>query len=670
VAIVCFAGMAGPFFLGRVYVADDLGQFHLPLRDFYSRQLRAGGPFDWMPSLYGGFYVTGEGQLGAYHPWHRLLYRWLPLDQAFDLELLASYPLMFVGTFLFLLRWLARRDAALYGAVAFTFCGFNLLHFVHPNAVAIVAHLPWLLLAMEVALTSPAGRNRAAAELAVGLLTASQLLLGYPQYAWLSLLLEAAYVAWRSIAVRAPVLRPAMLAVAVLLGGVTAGVQLVPTFDALGQSTRATSDAAFAGSGALHPLNVVQLVAPYLFATRVVGQNTHELGLYAGAAPLLVCIWLVAQRRRWGKLAPLVWATIAMGGLALLLALGDAGRLCRIQSLLPVVSHFRFPCRAIVLVQFCTAVAAAVGFAIVQSGPIEDPNARRRGERWLAAAVAVSIGLAIVGPVVWPEFVASPWLVWLGPILIAVAAGLVALAARGVRFALVGLVVFTGVDLCVYGFSYAIWRHTSTVENFVAEVPLPPGGAGQRVAAFAVSGGPRVGDRMLLAGLARVDGYAGLEPRKQLDYTSEKFLRLAGVRWVWHPTVPGSDIRGRWTAVSDPAPRARFADAATPQVSARIAVDKPGHMLIECGRPESQQLLVTTESYHPGWRASVEGAAGAVVRVDGDFLGCVVPAGTDRVDLWFQPDSLRWGAWCSACGLGLLLCMFAVRARPRDSSPA
>ncbi len=151
-AIACFTALAAPFFLGRVYVADDLGEFHLPVRNFYAEQLNHGEAFDWMPSLYGGFYLAAEGQLGAYHPLHWLLYRCLPLGAAFDVELLVSYPLLFVGTYLFLRRLVGRRDAASFGALVFTFGGFNLLHFVHPNAIAIVAHLPWLLLAIDVEL--------------------------------------------------------------------------------------------------------------------------------------------------------------------------------------------------------------------------------------------------------------------------------------------------------------------------------------------------------------------------------------------------------------------------------------------------------------------------------------------------------------------------------------
>src|SRR5688572_12435104 len=142
-AALLLTAMALPMLWGNVYTSDDLGAFHLPIRAFYARQLAAGEAFDWLPNLFAGFYLTGEGQAGTYHPLHWLLYAALPLDLAFDLELLAAYPFALVGMYLFLRRVLVRRDAAAYGALAFAFGGFNLLHFVHVNAVGVLAHLPW-----------------------------------------------------------------------------------------------------------------------------------------------------------------------------------------------------------------------------------------------------------------------------------------------------------------------------------------------------------------------------------------------------------------------------------------------------------------------------------------------------------------------------------------------
>ncbi|MFH1269174.1 MAG: hypothetical protein ABIK89_25885, partial [Planctomycetota bacterium] len=181
-ALVLLAVLAAPCLTGYVYTYDDLGAFHLPLRAFYARQLALGEPFDWMPQLFSGFYLTGEGQLGAYHPLHLTLYRFLPLKTAWACELLASYPFMLAGAFLFLRRLLGRADAAMFGSLVFTFSGFNLLHLVHPNAIGVVAHVPWLLWAIDVVLNDPSRRRVAVAQAGIALLTGSQLLLGYPQY--------------------------------------------------------------------------------------------------------------------------------------------------------------------------------------------------------------------------------------------------------------------------------------------------------------------------------------------------------------------------------------------------------------------------------------------------------------------------------------------------------
>ena len=84
--LLLFAVLAGPFFAGRVYTRDDLGAYHLPVRAFFAAQLARGEPFDWMPQLYAGFYLTGEGQCGTHHPWHLLLYRLLPFRAALGWE--------------------------------------------------------------------------------------------------------------------------------------------------------------------------------------------------------------------------------------------------------------------------------------------------------------------------------------------------------------------------------------------------------------------------------------------------------------------------------------------------------------------------------------------------------------------------------------------------------
>src|SRR4029079_8691898 len=159
---VLFVALAGPALYGMVYTADDLGAFHLPLRDFYSRALANGDRFDWCGDLFGGFYLTGEGQVGTYHPLHWLVYRLLPFAWAWDSCRLASYHILLIGVWF----WLRGRGlaAVLFGATAFTFCSFNLLHFVHVNAMAVIAHVPWLLYAMDRVDAAIGSRSRPASE--------------------------------------------------------------------------------------------------------------------------------------------------------------------------------------------------------------------------------------------------------------------------------------------------------------------------------------------------------------------------------------------------------------------------------------------------------------------------------------------------------------------------
>src|SRR3972149_5701612 len=105
-------------------------------------------------------------------------------------ELLISYPFMFAGTWLFLRRLILSTAAAMFGSVIFTFSSFNLLHFIHPNAVAVVAHIPWLLWSIHIVLVDSTRKKIYSALTLMALLTGSELLLGYPQYVWYSLLAE------------------------------------------------------------------------------------------------------------------------------------------------------------------------------------------------------------------------------------------------------------------------------------------------------------------------------------------------------------------------------------------------------------------------------------------------------------------------------------------------
>jgi hypothetical protein len=738
--LILFAALAGPFFAGRIYSRDDLGGFHLPVRDFYARQIAQGEAFDWMPQLFSGFYLTGEGQAGMYHPLHLLLYRWLPLQRAVDCEYLLTYPFMLAGTWLFLRRLIGSRSAAMFGAVIFTFSSFNLLHFIHPNAVAIVAHIPWLLWTIDIVLLDVSRVKVYCALTAMALMTGSQLLLGYPQYVWFSLFAEAAYtiyvlsvrryvsgaggkpINWRRKIEACHASRWPDLLLAKCIGLFLGGVQLLPTIDALVHSARNSADTAFAYTNSLHPLNLMQLAAPYLFENRGIGDNTHEEAIYLGAVPLMLIVWLIMNARELGVLKYLARAAGLFAALVLLLALGEYGQIYRLQAYLPLVGNFRCPSRYIVLFQLAAAVLAALGFLLLS-------RMNRRQQRQQQAARAVSLAknrplltwrqveplwlLAIFSAAMLlrmcfhgqPRLAPLP-LALIGPVLFIAAAFLITWTARGSRWSMPALILLTAADLGVYGMSYSIYPDCPRLENYLADIRTPPGPGDGRVIASLYrydEPGIRTGDQIVMRGWSRADGYAGLEPQRLLDYKFLPALRVAGVRWVRRgPTtndisglIPRDDI---WSEVPDPLARVRLVDriiasshpaadiakidvdsealcevslALPPAVpgSASLVEYLPGRLSIRTNAP-SAQLLVVAESYHPGWKATVNGSPAQVFCINGDFMGCLVGPGTQSVMLQFQPASLRTGRLISYLGLGFLpFCILAIWLNPAIPKP-
>ena len=63
--------------------------------------------------------------------------------------------------------------------------------------------------------------------------------------------------------------------------------------------------------------------------------------------------------------------------------------------------------------------------------------------------------------------------------------------------------------------------------------------------------------------------------------------------------------------------------------------------------------MALTERFHDGWSATAGGIPVPTVRVEDDFLGCVVEPGTQRVEFRFMPRSFVIGSIGS--GIGLLL---------------
>ena len=697
-SVAMFLPLLWPMVSGRVFARDDLGQFHLPMRHFYSKALAEGDDPRWHPGLFCGFYLHGEGQVGMAHPAHALLYRVLPLATAFQVEATLGYPLAFLGMIFWLRRLGLGADAATYGALSFAGSTFFLLRYVHMNAVEVFAHVPWLLLGIECLARPRSPRGRAWAGLGIALLTASQGLLGYPQYVGFSLIAEGLYAAIRLGGSGRDWVR---LAVAKALGGLAAGAQLLPLADALAGSWRAKPTPAFLGICSLHPLNLLQVVAPtafrrgYYLPEAVEALPWHEAIAYLGAATPTACAWLWIRRRDLGRWRPLVLGAAASMAGAMVLALGKYSPVFAVYARLPVAKLFRAPSRYVIVAQLAASLLVAIAFADL-AGLIGRGEVLPRRRLWPLlgpAAVSVLAGLALVIVAAsrpsWlhASQVGSVRNVFLGAAVIGLPASAFAIGARGVRWAPVALAALAAADTATFAIGPILAHETPVSPLANDENPAPPATADWfRIAAPGNEGWGSQG--------RLVRGYVALTPRRSLNYSRPEVRALAGVAWEkdepgdsWRP-APLPPRPRAWLASRAVVSRNPVADLATidpantalvpspmalpegPTGIASMTEDHPGRIRVTT-TAEVRRLLIVSEAHHSGWRVELDGRKAETIRVDGDFLGCVVPPGRHEVAFRFDPASDRQGRWLSGLGLVLIVALatfdLARRAGPRVS---
>lgn len=691
VAVVAIAlGIAfWPVATGRMFVYFDLGSGFLPLRIFLADSLEAGSSALWMPHMFSGFYVHGEGQIGLAHPVRWILYRFLPLTGAFNAECLVVFPAAAAGMALFCRRLRLPSGAAALGGIVFGLSGYLMLRLCHLNTVLVLAHLGWVLFALDGVLRGEPGRRRDFSWCGVALLTGSQLLVGYPGAVYFCGLLEGLFILhtaaqrreWRPVASVG-----AALCVGVLLGA----IQWLPTLVYLGESVRASTSLEFRAEQSLHPWNLLQPLAPWLFRDRVyqVGTfNPIEQAFYLGALAPVALVWIVARWRSLGEHRALVAGLVVASLIALAAALGSHGPLYSALAQLPLIGALRVPARYTFVVSVAGAILTAIAFADVRRCSLEpdDGAGIRHAVRWLVVVPVGAWAIALTalwlrsGPGEPAALLGSPTALIAGAALSTLAAAGFAAAARGLRGAAAALVVLAAFDLTAY--AATLWWRTppQTLEQYLAGIERVPVEPPERLLTDSAIRVVKSREGQLryqsvspltAHGTRLVAGYVGLMPARQLDYTRPNSLRVAGVSMALlegrRYSVPGALPRARLLSHAvtntDPATAIESIDVTRtalvaesielepgPPGTAEIAEDRPGRIRLRT-RASTRQLAVLSESFHVGWRLRVDGRPARVLRVYGDFMGAVVEPGEHELAFAFAPADFALGARLSAMG--------------------
>jgi hypothetical protein len=697
-----------PVTIGReIWAIGDFCAYQHPLFSVMAAQWRQGIVPLWNPYLNGGTPLLAAQQGAVFYPVNLPLLLFLPSWAAMGFSVLIHLALTALGTYLFLRSLKLHLIAASLGAVVLAFSGFAMSHLGH---VGILRLLPWIGFALWGFNAWVDTRRR---RYLWGLFAAVALmcLSGYPQIAAYGVFFTGTYVLLAGAV--APRTRLVGI-VAFALGVAAAAIQVVPGVHMwlAGEYVRPGAGMFDVSMGySFHPAYVVTL----LFPRARTGTFAEMVG-YVGVAPLCLALLAVFQVSHSAsdriKHFFAIWALVA-----LLLSFGRfVPILASAVFHIPVFGSFGVPSKH--LLEFSVSMAVLSAFGL--DGLIRQLRLRAIDRRLVFTAGAGVGGLVLLA---WtsPFLAEVPPLNWatparsvLLPLLYVALTGVLLLTARlrSRPVAAFGLLALTLTDLLSFGLpiysgaltSPAFYQQTPATVTAIRELGV--GSGPFRVISFEATGSnlDRKLAKELLAtnysavyGLENITAHDGLMLRRVYEAFSgrippwgfvsvdavldEQFrskLDISGVRFLLVRTELAAPLFRYYrpvhatetvTIFENPGAHPRVSvlmnartERADPGEGAESAVQQVmlvGNRLSAEVRLPRDGSLVHSASYAPGWRATIDGVA-AVVKPSSGFLQEIqVPHGQHRVEMWYEPAGLKWGAALTALSVVLMsiLCL-------------
>jgi len=129
---------------------------------------------------------------------------------------------------------------------------------------------------------------------------------------------------------------------------------------------------------------------------------------------------------------------------------------------------------------------------------------------------------------------------------------------------------------------------------------------------------------------------------------------------------PAFDLQGEIVLEKDPPadwlPDSQRATAPTAAMETKAAAEitryEPNYVQIRADMPAAGFLFLS-DSYYPGWAASVDGTQAEIYRADYAFRAVYLTAGSHQVEFAYKPASFRWGASISLLALAATVVMMA-----------
>ncbi|MGA2433718.1 MAG: YfhO family protein [Bryobacteraceae bacterium] len=712
---------------GRESVSQAYSWFH-----FWIRSIRHGSLPLWDPYSFAGRSFPGEMQTAAFYPLNFLLLLF-PFDHA-GVFSLWSYHIWyafahFLGAcFMYALaRELGlRRFAAIVAGLCFSLGGFvegsGWPHMLHSSI-----WLPLIFLFLVRAMRADSLRRVLLYSSLSGIFLGLAILAG----GFHVVIMEALVIASAAVFVAfQPQLQgnrfgnsrwiiPALAASVAAVVGLCAGaIQLFPSmeYSALALRWLSTSGSLPATAKIPYALITPDSLPPYGILEMLLPSLRFGAGVYfyIGIFPLIAVI--AAIWKRWAN--PWVRYLAGLAAASFLYSLGEYSFLHGVlYALVPRLWMAREPYRFVFLVDFAVAILAAFGVDTLLAPETHKANWNALSR--VLAGVAIVCALAMTVPPLLGHPESNPW-VSLSILLIFSSCGLFWYIAKGhvglaSRLLIVGLLLF---DLGAFEWSPQNKIETARTGTDHLDLLLSCRGTAEflksRPGIFRVlapgDNGPNLGDvfelrtmqggavtlltdylplhlnhwdllnvRYLLKPASTQDPGAIYQDASWKVYENPKAFPAA---WLVHDTITEPSRERLFARLDDQAVdlhRMALLDrplgaALDPPIAG--APEEARFLAYQANRldltvhAQSRGLLVLSENFYPGWRATVNGADAPIHKVDGGLRGIVVPRGESRIVLRYAPWTVFAGALLTLLTFAGTLLAAALDWRAHRSKPA
>lgn len=705
ITFVIFAFFFKLFWPLSIFITPDYGRsdsWHLSIANKYylSQELKKNHLPIWNPSIGTGYPTLAEGQTGIFFLPNLLLFRLLPFVLAYNLNLVVTFLIAALGTYLFARSLNLSKLPATYAGLVFALGGFFVVHVQHLHLIQTAALTPLLFWCINEFFK----KGQFSYLLILSLVLSQQLFAGFPQlvfYSLVALLIYAISITLFKFQKSAQIKLFLQFTLSIILGFLLSAIQVMPTYQFLNLSSRQSDPRQVLSQFPYKPVNLLQFLDPFILGSPkdatyqvwtpgkwgIFWENTA----YIGILPLSLALVIIAKSfvKRTRKLY-LTYSLTFLIVISTLLALGDSAPLHPVFSF-PPFSIFRVPSRFLLITQFALVMLSAIYLQKLKN-------------RKIITALIFALSIANL---FWTFFLYNPVdnaKKWFGNPQ--TANYLLQVAHQ--RIYSTGHPIIWNKFLLTYGWqdnSYYFFARNSLDQNSNLIFGISQFGAYESLttqrqdvlASLILNNTSIIGTQQIIPKkTAQLLAFANVShiitPYEIKSAYFEKKFEIKGEngntfkvfegkikpqrvfvtnKYTLSSTIPGISQK---MAQFDLDPQTQVVLEKDPQIdtskplSSLANIKKETSLEVEIDAYSSQEaLLILADSYYPGWEAYVNDEKTPIFAANINARAVIIPAGKSTITFRYQPQAVQLATLISSLSLLFLAILFLKSHSPKVS---